>query len=110
VVNQVGIAPVPSQVIEVGRPVRHCIACQCARIARFSASGVSPVSTSPALLTADQVPPSALKPWYPPSAQANSISASAASLVHRERVASLYVRGLLCRHHRHRLLACLRYN
>ncbi len=41
----------------------HCIACQCARIFWVSAPGVSPVSTSPALLIADQVPPSAQKPW-----------------------------------------------
>ncbi len=40
----------------------YCIACQCARIFLVSASGVSPVSTSPALLIADQVPSSALKP------------------------------------------------
>ena len=40
----------------------HCIACQCARIALSSASGVPPASTSPALLTAHQVPPLALKP------------------------------------------------
>ena len=41
----------------------HCIVCQCALIFLVSASGVSPVSTSPALLIADQRPPSALKPW-----------------------------------------------
>ena len=41
----------------------HCIACQCALIFLVSASGVSPVSTSPALLIADQMPPSAQKPW-----------------------------------------------
>src|SRR5262249_998764 len=39
------------------------IACQCAEIARFSASDVPPVSTSPALLIAPQVPPSTVKPW-----------------------------------------------
>lgn len=34
----------------------HCIACQCARIFLPSSSGVAPVSTSPALPIADQVP------------------------------------------------------
>lgn len=34
----------------------HCIACQCARIFLPSSSGVGPVSTSPALPIADQVP------------------------------------------------------
>ena len=43
--------------------VHNCIACQCARIFLASASGVSPVSTSPVLLIAGQMPPSALKPW-----------------------------------------------
>ena len=41
----------------------HCIACQWPRMARSSSSGVTPVSTSPAPLIADQVPPSALNPW-----------------------------------------------
>jgi hypothetical protein len=40
----------------------QCIACQCARIFLVSASAVSPVSTSPALLITDQVPLSTLKP------------------------------------------------
>ena len=40
----------------------HCIACQCVRIFRPSSSGVVPVRNSPALLIADQVPSSALKP------------------------------------------------
>jgi hypothetical protein len=40
----------------------HCIACQCARIFLISESGVSPVSTSPALLIADQVPSPTLNP------------------------------------------------
>jgi hypothetical protein len=40
----------------------HCLACQCARILLVSVSGVSPVSTSPALLIADQVSSSALNP------------------------------------------------
>jgi len=44
-------------------PGRHCIVSQCARIVRSSSSGVPPVSTSPALLTAHQGPPSAEKAW-----------------------------------------------
>jgi hypothetical protein len=42
-------------------------------------SGVAPVSTSPALVIAHQVPPAAVKPWYPPSDHASSSSASARS-------------------------------
>jgi hypothetical protein len=82
----------PLQPRHLVRPVRyqlqrgpvaghHCIACQCARIFLVNASGVSPVSTSPALLIADQRPPSALKPWQPPWAHASSSPASAV-LVH----------------------------
>jgi hypothetical protein len=37
------------------------MACQCALIFWSSSSGVLPVNTSPALLIAHQVPPSALK-------------------------------------------------
>ena len=35
--------------------VHHCIACQCVRMFLIRVSGVAPVSTSPALLIADQI-------------------------------------------------------
>ena len=60
--DQVRLAVMPAEVIERCR-VGHCIACQFARMALASASSVAPVSTSPALLMAAQMPPSALKPW-----------------------------------------------
>ena len=62
--DQVRLAVVPAQVIQVSGPVaghpRH--ASQCARMARSSSSGVSPVSTSPALETAH--PARCADPWY----------------------------------------------
>src|SRR5689334_20700544 len=46
-----------------GAARRHCITCQCARMFRSSSSGVDPVSTSPALLIADQNSSSTPKAW-----------------------------------------------